>query len=272
MLKLGINRMVEEHDNAQHVAEHGVTDSDFIMHHLLQQPVIKLPTVFGIDLTITNHVVMMWVACALLILAFAVTFKTNAIVPTGFANLLEALVVYLRNDVILPNLGENGNQYAPYLLNAFFFILLCNLLGLVPFGSTATGNISVTAGLALLTLIVGQYAGIRTHGFSGYLKTFIPAGTPFFVQIILVPVEILGLLTKHFALAIRLFANMMAGHITILALMMIIFIFKNWLTSVFPLFIMIFSALLEILISFIQAYVFTILSAIFIGRAISEEH
>jgi len=264
--------MVEEHDNAQHVAEHGVADTDFIMHHLLQQPVIKLPTVFGIDLTITNHVVMMWVACALLILSFAFAFRTSVVVPTGLANLLEAFVVYLRNDIILPNLGENGKQYVPYLLNAFFFILFCNLLGLVPFGSTATGNIGVTAGLALHTLVVGQYAGIRAYGFMGYLKNFIPPGMPLFVRIILVPVEIIGLATKHFALALRLFANMMAGHITILALMMIIFIFKSWLVSPFPLLIMVFSALLEILIAFIQAYVFTILSAIFIGRSVSAEH
>ncbi len=272
MLAMIAKNWMVEHESTEHTTDHGAEDTDFIMHHLLQQPVIELPIVIGIDLTITNHVVMMWVASALLILAFGVAFRKKQPVPSGFANLLEACVAYLRDNIVMPNLGEKGNQYAPYLLNAFFFILLCNLLGLVPFGSTATGNIGVTAALAILTLLVGQYAAVRVHGLKGYLRNFVPPELPVLIKVILVPIEILSLFTKHIALALRLFANMMAGHVTLLALMVIIFIFKNWLVSVFPLAIMIFSALLEILIAFIQAFVFTILSAVFIGQSVSEEH
>ena len=257
---------------AEHAAEHGSGGVDFIMHHILAHPVIKLPTVFGVDLSITNHVLMMWLVSAILILAFGLSFRKKQLVPKGLANALEAIVLYLRDDVIIPYLGKDGKRYAPYLLTAFFFILLCNLLGLVPGGSTATGNIAVTAGLAILTLVVVQLACIIKHGFIGYLKSFVPPGLPAFIIPIMAPVEIMSMITKHFALAIRLFANMIAGHITILSLMSIIFMFKNWLISPFPLAIIIFSSLLEILIALIQAYVFTILSAVFIGQSVSDSH
>ena len=260
-------------EHAAHAAaEHGGTGADYIMHHLLAQPVIKLPTVFGIDLTITNHIIMMWIVSAILILAFWLSFRKKKLVPSGLANALEATVAYLREDLIIPNMGHGGMIYAPYLLTAFFFILLCNLMGLVPGAATATGNIGVTAALAILTLIMGQIAGIRAHGFFGNFKHLIPGGLPVFIIPIMIPVEIVSMMAKHIALAIRLFANMIAGHITILAIMSLIFMFKSWLIAPFPLLIIVFSALLEILIAFIQAYVFTILSAVFIGAAMSSEH
>jgi len=264
--------------SAQHIvqtAEHAAEQAggaDFIMHHILAQPVIKLPTIFGIDLTITNHIIMMWIVSALLILAFGLSFRRKKMVPKGLANALEAVVVYLRDDLIIPNMGHEGMKYAPYLLTAFFFVLLCNLLGLVPGAATATGNIGVTVTLALLTLVVEQIAGIRKHGFWGNLKHLVPGGLPVFLIPIMIPVELVSMMAKHVALAIRLFANMIAGHITILAIMSLIFIFKSLFIAPAPLLIIIFCALLEILISFIQAYVFTILSAVFIGAAISDEH
>ncbi|MBN2356988.1 F0F1 ATP synthase subunit A [candidate division KSB1 bacterium] len=261
-----------EHQGAEHVAEHGEAGADFIIHHILAQPLIKLPTIFGVDFTITNHVLMMWIAAAILIVTFGLAFRRRPAVPSGLANALEGLVVYLRDDIILPNLGHEAKAYAPYLLTAFFFVLLCNLLGLVPYGATATGNIAVTGALAICTFMMVQIAGIRKHGLLGYLKHFCPPGMPFLLRFILVPVELISMVTKHFALAIRLFANMIAGHITILALMSLIFFFKNWLITPFPLAIILFSSLLEILIALIQAYVFTILSAVFIGASIAEEH
>jgi F-type H+-transporting ATPase subunit a len=260
------------HEAAQHAAEEGAGGVDFILHHILAHPVIKLPTVWGIDLTITNHIIMMWIVSAILIAAFGLAFRRRQLVPHGLANGLESLVAYLRDDLILPNLGAEGKHFAPYLLTAFFFVLLCNLLGLVPYGATATGNIGVTAALAILTFCMVQLAGIRKHGLLGYFKHFVPPGLPLFIIPIMVPVEIMSMITKHFALAIRLFANMIAGHITILSLMSIIFMFKNWFISPFPLAIIIFSSLLEILIALIQAYVFTILSAVFIGSSVAEEH
>jgi len=257
---------------AKHAAEQGESGVGFIMHHVLPHPVIKLPTVWGIDLSITNHILWMWIVAAVLILAFYVAFRRPSLVPHGLANALESLVAYLRDDIIKPNLGHAGEAYAPYLLTAFFFILLCNLAGLVPYGATATGNIAVTATLALFTFFMVQIAGVRKHGFFGYLATFSPPGIPFLLKFIMVPVEVISMITKHFALAIRLFANMIAGHITILALLTVIFFFKNWLVSAFPLAIILFSAVLEVLISLIQAYVFTILSAVFISASVSEGH
>ena len=246
--------------------------SEFIMHHILAQPVIQLPTVWGIDLTITNHIIMMWIVSALLISAFALAFRKKRQVPHGWSNMLESIVVYLRDDILIPNLGDEGWKYAPYLFTAFFFILVCNLLGLVPGATTATGDIGVTTTLALMTFFIGQYAGIARHGLFGYFKHFIPPGLPAFIVPIMVPVEVMSLLSRHLALAIRLFANMIGGHISILAIMSIIFIFKSWILTPFPFLLIIFSALLEILIALIQAYVFTILSAVFIGLAIEEEH
>jgi len=272
MLLEAADKIVENHQAVEHAAEHGAGGVEFIMHHILARPVIKLPTVFGIDLTITNHVIMMWIAASLLIVSFYIAFRRKSLVPKGLGNALEAIVLYLRDDIITPNLGQDGRKFAPYLLTAFFFILLCNLLGLVPFGATATGNIAVTGGLAILTFCVVQIAGVMKHGFIGYIKHFIPPGLPPLLILIMIPVELMSMITKHFALAIRLFANMIAGHITILSLMSIIFLFKNWVISPFPLAIIIFSSLLEILIALIQAYVFTILSAVFIGASISEEH
>jgi len=266
-------QVVEHSVEAAHAAEHGAEGgSAFIMHHILAQPVIKLPTVFGVDLTITNHVLMMWITSLILLLAFGLSFRRKKLVPSGLANALEAAVVYIRDDVIIPNMGHHGMMYAPYLLTAFFFILLCNLLGLAPGGATATGNIGVTAALAILTLIMGQIAGIRKFGFWGNMKHLIPGGLPGFLIPIMIPVEIVSLMAKHIALAIRLFANMIAGHITILAIMSLIFIFKSWIVAPAPLLIIVFCAILEILIAFIQAYVFTILSAVFIGMNMAEEH
>jgi len=260
-------------EHAANAADHaGGAGADFIMHHILAQPVIELPTVFGIDLTITNHILMMWIVSALLILAFGLSFRRKSMIPKGLANALEATVVYLRDDIILPNMGTEGMKYAPYLLTAFFFVLLCNLLGLVPGAATATGNIGVTATLAMLTLIVEQIAGIKKHGVWGNMKHLIPGGLPVFLIPIMIPVELVSMMAKHIALAIRLFANMIAGHITILAIMSLIFIFKSWIIAPAPLLIIVFCALLEILIAFIQAYVFTILSAVFIGASLSEEH
>ena len=268
---LKLSTQEEAHQAAEHAGDHA-EGSDFIMHHILAQPVIKLPTVLGVDLTITNHILMMWIVSALLIFLFYNSFKKRPTVPKGLANFLESIVIYVKNELIQPNLGHDTKKYASYLLTAFFFIMFANLLGLFPGAATATGNIGVTATLAVLTLLVGQYAVIEKHGIKNYFKQFVPPGLPSFMIPIMLPVEIISLVAKHVALAIRLFANMVAGHIVILAIMSLIFLFKSWLIAPFPLLLMIFSALLEVLISLIQAYVFTMLSAVFIGAALAEEH
>ncbi len=247
-------------------------DAGWILEHVSDRVLIKLPSVLGIDLSITMHVLMVWIAAAVLILLFALARRRIGLVSKGLGSVLEAVVIFLRDDVILPYLGEKGMRFAPYLLTAFFFILTCNLLGLVPMGGTATSNISVTATLAVLTFLIGQGAGMIKKGFFGYFKSMIPPGIPFFVVPILYIAELMGLFTKHFALAIRLFANMIADHLVVFTFLGLIFIFKNVLIA----FVAVPSAmaieLLAVLIAFIQAYIFTMLSAVFIGIALQEEH
>lgn len=262
----------------QHAAEQAAghaeeaAGADFILSHLLAHRVIQLPTVLGVDLSINNHIIAMFVTAVILVVIVRSSMRKKALVPHGIGNAVESVVEYLMREVIRPNLGHDARTYAPYLLTAFFFILVCNLLGLVPFGNTATGNISVTATLAILTLLVGQIAGIRKHGVFKFYKHMIPSGLPLFIIPILLPVEIMSLFAKHFALAIRLFANMIGGHITILAIMSTIFIFHNWFVSPLPLLLVIFCSILEVLIAFLQAYVFTTLSAVFIGTSLAQEH
>jgi F-type H+-transporting ATPase subunit a len=215
---------------------------------------------------------MMWIASAILIITLTYAFRVPRMVPRGIGNFFESIVAYLHKEVMQPYLGKESLKYAPYLLTAFFFILICNLLGLIPGSATATGNISVTTALALLTFTMVQSAGIKSHGLIGYFRGLIPPGLPWLILPVMIPVEIVGLLTKHVALAIRLFANMVAGHVVIFALLLIIFMFKNWAVGSVVLVGTVFVSALEILIAFIQAYVFTILSAVFIGAAVHQDH
>lgn len=235
------------------------------------------------DLSFTRHTVFMVLAALLLLLIFLPlgaryrkgVGRTSA--PKGrMQNAMEALVIYVREEIAKPTMGDNYARYMPYLLSAFFFILLGNLLGLLPFGATMTSNIAVTAVLAVFTFVITQFAG--TKDYWGHI--FNPPGVPFLVKFIMVPIEFLGIFTKPFALAIRLFANMTAGHLVILSLIGLIFSFANifgpvagWGTSIAAVPMTVFVYCLELLIAFIQAYVFTILSALFIGMAAAEhEH
>jgi len=249
----------------------GNSINEFIMHHVSDHVLYELH-LFGIDLSITKHVLMIWVGAAILMILLPLIVRSRALAPKGPVNFIEWIVVFLKENIIDPYLGEDASKYGPYLLTAFFFILILNLLGLVPMGATATSNIAVTASMALLTLILVQVSSIRKNGFRGYIKSFVPPGLPFFVVPIIFAVEILGMLTKHFALAIRLFANMIAGHLVIFTILSLIFMFKNYLISPFPILGIIFVSLLEILIALIQAYIFTILSAVFIGMALNPHH
>jgi F-type H+-transporting ATPase subunit a len=231
---------------------------------------------FALDISPTRHVVMLWIAATLCIVSTLLALRAHnrrtreGKAPSGFGNGLEALVLYLRNEVILPNVGPHGNGYVPYLLTLFFFILFANLLGLVPYGSTATGNISVTATLAIVTFFVIEIAGIKAQG-KGYINTIIfwphdmSLGMKLFISPILTPIEIVGKLTKPFALAIRLFANMTAGHVVLLALISLIFTFGSWLLVPVPILMAIGISFLELFVAFLQAFIFTLLSTVFIG-------
>ncbi len=260
------------------------SETGWIMHHVLDAKeldftpfgIIHLPEfhLFGIDLSITKHVVFMWIAVVLLILIFkfvANSYKKSR-VPKGFANAMEILLLFVRDEIARPTIGKGYERFLPYLLTVFFFILTCNFLGLIPYGSTATSNISVTATLAVISFIMIQGGGMIKNGPVGYFKGLIPHGVPFWLLPIMFVVEILGLFTKPFALAIRLFANMTAGHIVILALIGLIFILKTYFVAPVSVSFALFIYLLEILVAVIQAYIFTMLSSLFIGMAVHQDH
>ena len=172
----------------------------------------------------------------------------------------------------MPTMGESGKPFLPFLLTVFFFILFCNLLGLVPYTATATGNISVTAALALCTFVVIQITGIANNGLFGYFRSLIPPGIPVALLPIMIPIEIMGLFAKPFALCIRLFANMIAGHVAILVFLGLIIMLKSY--AIAPVSVAMAAAiyLLEIFIACIQAFIFTLLSALFINMAAHPEH
>ena len=230
-----------------------------------------------LDLSPTKHVVMLLIAAALCLVTLLLAARAHKRQhaekgkPRGFANGIEALVLYIRQEVVLPNVGHHGEKYAPFILTLFFFILFANLLGLIPYGSTATGNISVTGMLAIITLVVVEVAGMRTLGFAGYMKTVVywPSDQPFVMKAMLTPlmtpIEFAGKFTKPIALAIRLFANMTAGHIVVLALIGLIFTFGSYAIAPLPLLMAIAIMVLEVFIAFLQAYVFALLASVFIG-------
>lgn len=265
-------------------AQSGKQDTGWIMHHVLDSHQIDLAPfgsitlpqihLFGLDLSITKHVVFMWIAAAILIFTFIKVSKSykKSLVPKGVTNLSEVLILFVRDEIVRPTIGNGFEKFLPYLLTVFFFILTCNFIGLIPYGATATGNIAVTATLATISFFVIQIGGIMKNGLFGYFKGLLPHGLPTWLIPIMFVVELLGLFTKPFALAIRLFANMTAGHIVILALLGLIFILRTYVVVPVSISFALFIYLLEILVALIQAYIFTMLSSLFIGMAYHQEH
>lgn len=237
---------------------------------------------FLVDTSPTKLVVMLWIAAAIAIVLLVGAARSHTrraaqgLPPKGVAGAIESIILYMRNEVILPNVGHHGEGFVPYLLTIFFFILIANLLGLVPFMATATGNISVTATLAIMTFIVIEVAGMRALG-KGYINTIIfwPHDMPLYMRVplslILSPVELMSKFTKPFALAIRLFANMTAGHIVVLALIGLIFTFQSYVVAPAPIAMAVAIMLLELMVAFLQAFIFTLLSSVFIGL-VRESH
>jgi len=234
------------------------------------------------DMGLTKHIFWMLVAgtlvCLLLLWTASVHARSSRAIgrPKGFAAGLEAVILYLRQEIYLPVLGgHGGGKYVPFCLTLFFFVLFCNLFGLIPYGSTPTGNVAVTLTLALITFIVVEIAGMKSLG-AGYLGTIFywpHEGPPAMklMTIIMTPVEIVGKFTKPFALTIRLFANMIAGHVIILALIGLIFMF-GFKVAIAPLAMALFIMVLEILVAFIQAFIFSLLAAVFIGQIRAAHH
>ena len=230
-----------------------------------------------LDFSITKSVVSMFLVVVLMFVLFkkqAESYAKNGGLAGGVGRFLEPIVLYVRDDIARPNIGEKKyKKYINYLLTIFFFIWFLNLLGMTPLGVNVTGNIAVTFGLALLTFIITNVTGTKDY----WLHIFDPLGStmPWFAKlplyIILIPIEVLGIFIKPFSLLIRLYANMQAGHIVLMSLIGLMFIFKSWIGSPLSFGLAFAISLIEILVAFLQAYIFTMLSALYFGFA-AEEH
>ena len=231
-----------------------------------------------IDISITKNVASMLIALVLLLLLFGISgmkSKKTKGAPRGLLSFLEPLVLFVRDDIVKPNVGAKYQKFLPYLLTLFFFILMNNLLGLLPGSANVTGNIAITLVLSFITLIVTNVSGNK--GYWGHI--FKPPGVPLALMPIMIPIEIVGIFTKPFALMIRLFANISAGHIIILSLISLIFMAQSGLGDggafgVAPVSVVfvLFMYLIEVLVAFLQAYIFTLLTSLFIGLATVEHH
>jgi F-type H+-transporting ATPase subunit a len=227
-----------------------------------------------LNLPFSKHVLMMLIAAFILVTVFPLVIRSRSAALAPFRSMIEMIVLFLRDEVVGPNLGHRTHAYLPYFSTLFFFILLLNLGGLVPYGATATGNLAVTGGLAFTTFVLINFSGIREQGLAGYFGHLVPKGVPVWLYPLLFPIELLGMVTKTFSLCVRLFANMIGGHIVILAFIGLIFIFGGLnpalglgVTAPVVVALSLFVMLLEVFVAFLQAYIFTFLTAIFIGAA-----
>ncbi|WP_139827952.1 F0F1 ATP synthase subunit A [Marivirga sericea] len=227
-----------------------------------------------LDFSITKNVVGMLLTSLLMFIGFRSLAKGygKTAIPKGVGRILEPLVVYVRDEIARPNIGPKYEKFIPYLLTVFFYIWILNLLGLTPLGFNVTGNIAVTVGLALITFFLTQFSGNKEY----WKHIFWMPGVPIPMKIILMPIEVLGMFTKPFALLIRLFANITAGHVVVMSLIALIITMRSQFgivaSSSISFGLAFFITLIELLVAFLQAYIFTMLSALFIGMAVEEHH
>ena len=301
----------------EHAAAETFNAGETIIGHVanssLDHPLIHLPTIGGIDMSITKHVLMLWIAAAVVLVVSTVAVRRyvrgGTMVPKGaLVGLIEYVVVRIRDEIVAPNVGKKWTDtYAPLIVTFFLFIVTMNAIGLIPFfdllallnhtvlhlpeehlltrlthgGVTPTGNFNVTAALATISFFAIIVAGVRAHGFFGHWKNLVPHGIHPALWVILIPIEILGMFVRPFALTMRLAANMTGGHVAVLAVLSMIFIMAESTRSAavglgmsviaLPLAVGI-SVLEAIVVVPVQAFVFTLLSAVFIGMAIHAHH
>ena len=311
-----VQEIAQEHAAAAVEGHAGKFDAgETIIHHVanssIDEPLIHLPRILGIDFSVTKHVLMLWLVAAtlLVVITWVVRryLKQDRLIPSGFMNGLEAVVEFVRDEIVQPNVGKKWvGTWAPLILTLFFFILSANMMGLIPLfdvlglidhfmlhtgehslvkqllrgGTTATANFNVTAALATITFGAIIVAGSKAHGFVKHWKNLVPHGLAWPIYILLIPIEVMGMFVRPFALTMRLAANMTGGHIAILAILSFVFLFAEMggaaagmgagvIASV-PLAVGISG--LEIIVVLVQAYVFTLLTAVFIGMAIHVHH
>ena len=291
---------------------------DNIIHHVsnsdIEHPILHLPHLYNIDMSVTKHVLMLWIVAVsvglFVIIPVQKFVKQHKLIPSGLINFIEIIVTFVRDTIVKPNVGSKWvNNWAPLILTFLFFIFFANAIGMIPIfdllgvinrfilhvpysdnhnfingllhgGPTATGNFNVTAALAFITFSSIIIAGVRAHGFVQHWKNLVPQGLPAFVYVILIPIEIIGMFVKPFALTMRLAANMTGGHIALLAILSFMAIFADMFHSVLAgigvaiISVPMAAAIsgLEIIVVIVQAYVFTLLSAVFIGMAINVHH
>ncbi len=268
---------------AAEAAEHGgggAQDAGEIMQHLIahvyDHPVITIPwKPFGVDISITKLTLMMWISAALIFIIFrALAVKQRTSGARGrFVNFFEPFVIYVRDEMVYPLMGNvRGKRYLPLFLTQFFFLLFCNLIGMVPWMATPTGNMAVCAAMSFTTLFTIFVMGMMEQGVFKFWKHLVPSGMPVLLLPILFVIEFVGIFIKCFALTIRLFANMTSGHIVILTFLGLIFIFQSYVVAVPSVGFALFIYMLELFVAFLQAFVFVMLSIIFINMAIHPEH
>ncbi len=246
-----------------------------VEHELSRKVLVDLPPILGIDLSITNEVVLLWCSATATFVLVTLACRRRGVVAKGcLANAFEAVVEFLDNEVIKGSIGKGGRSWAPFLLSLFFFILFTNLSGMLPFPShtkAMTSDLSVTLALAAIVFVTTIAASIRLHGLRGFLRKFLPSGVPRAVAAAIVPIEVVSWLAKPASLAIRLFANMMAGHALILVFI-VLAMEAAWLLSFLPLAGAVIMSAFELFVCFIQAFIFTMLTGMYIKEAIDVHH
>ncbi len=298
-------------DHGDGAFDAGETIIEHIANSSFEHPILHIPPLFGIDFSVTKHVFMLLlVATAVFVLITSAVrryLRQDRLVPSGFMNAIEFVVEFIRDSIVLPNVGAKWvRTWAPLVLTFFFFILAANMIGLIPIfevvglvdhwvlhtgdhslvknvvhgGTTTTANFNVTAGLATVTFVSIITAGTLAHGFVTHWKNLVPHGLAWPLYILLIPIEVMGMFIKPFTLTMRLMANMTGGHIAILAILSFVFLFTELFNSWAGLGVGVFLSVplavgvtaLEIIVVLVQAYVFTLLSAVFIGMAINVHH
>ena len=225
-----------------------------------------------LDLSITKSVLSIMIAAILMFFIFsslAKSYTRNGGIASGVGRIFEPVVLFIRDEIAIPNIGDKHyKRYMSYLLTIFFFILFLNIFGLMPFGINVTGNITITFSLAILTFLITNLTANKNYW--GHI--FWMPGVPKPMRIVLAPIELLGVIIKPFSLMIRLYANIFAGHIVLMSIIGLMFIFKSWLGSSLSFGLSFVLSILEILVAFLQAYIFTLLSALYFGMAVEEHH